>query len=121
MSQLWMTYGSVRPAGRGLLRMATQHKAVLPTMLQRFYAAGSTAVLEERVMDVLKSFDKVDQNKISMDAHFINDLGLDSLDTVELVMAFEDEFALEIPDEAAEKIFTARDAVKYVEQQENAH
>ncbi len=53
-------------------------------------------------------------------AHFVNDLGLDSLDTVELVMAFEDEFAIEIPDADAEKILSCADAVKYLSNNVNA-
>ncbi|MCI0589308.1 MAG: acyl carrier protein [Planctomycetes bacterium] len=54
--------------------------------------------------------------KITDATHFVNDLGADSLDTVELVMEFEDEFELSIPDEDAEKIATVGDAVKYIEE-----
>lgn len=57
----------------------------------------------------------VDENEVTMDAHFIDDLGADSLDTVELVMALEEEFGIEISDEDAEKIQTVGDVVKYIE------
>lgn len=56
----------------------------------------------------------VDEGKVSDTASFIDDLGADSLDTVELVMAFEEEFGLEIPDDAAEKIQTVKDAIDYI-------
>jgi len=56
----------------------------------------------------------VDEPEIKNDSHFIDDLGADSLDTVELVMAFEEEFGIEIPDEEAEKIQTVQDAVSYI-------
>jgi NADH dehydrogenase (ubiquinone) 1 alpha/beta subcomplex 1 len=49
--------------------------------------------VEDRILDVLKKFDKVDPSKVHVDAHLVNDLGLDSLDVVEVVMAFEDEFS----------------------------
>ena len=54
--------------------------------------------------------------KVTEDASFIDDLGADSLDTVELVMAFEEEFGVEIPDDAAEKILTVRDAINYIKE-----
>jgi len=57
----------------------------------------------------------VDESEVTMDAHFIDDLGADSLDTVELVMALEEEFSIEISDEDAEKIQTVGDVVKYIE------
>ena len=57
-----------------------------------------------------------DMEKITEDAKFIDDLGADSLDTVELVMAFEEEFGIEIPDDAAETIQTVGDAVKFIEE-----
>merc|ERR1712189_81031 len=81
---------------------------------RRCYAAEAEMTLkdlQEQTLDVLKLFDKVDPTKVTMEAHFINDLGLVSLDVVEVVMAFEDEFGCEISDEEAEKIFTVNDAV----------
>jgi acyl carrier protein len=58
----------------------------------------------------------VDEKEVTESASFIDDLGADSLDTVELVMAFEEEFDLEIPDEDAEEITTVRDAITYIEE-----
>ncbi len=60
----------------------------------------------------------VDESEITEEASFIDDLGADSLDTVELVMALEEEFDIEIPDEDAEKIGTVKDAIKYIEEHE---
>jgi acyl carrier protein len=57
----------------------------------------------------------VEESKVSEDASFIDDLGADSLDTVELVMAFEEEFNIEIPDDAAEKILTVKDAITFID------
>ena len=59
----------------------------------------------------------VDEAKVTPEASFIDDLGADSLDTVELVMAFEEEFDVEIPEDAAEKIATVKDAIEYIEKQ----
>ena len=58
----------------------------------------------------------VDEEEVTPDASFVDDLGADSLDTVELVMAFEEEFGIEIPDEDAEKILTVGDALKYIDE-----
>ena len=58
----------------------------------------------------------VDEEEVTPDASFVDDLGADSLDTVELVMAFEEEFGCEIPDDAAEKIVTVKDAISFIEQ-----
>ena len=69
--------------------------------------------LKKIIVDVLN----VDENEITMDTTFIDDLGADSLDIVELIMAFEEEFEIEIPDDAAEKIKTVRNAVEYIDQQ----
>jgi len=70
--------------------------------------------LEERVKKIIVEQLGVDKKEISLDASFIEDLGADSLDTVELVMAFEEEFGIEIPDEDAEKIVTVKHAIDYL-------
>ena len=70
----------------------------------------------ERVKKSVVEHLSVDPSKVTENASFIDDLGADSLDTVELVMAFEEEFDCEIPDEAAEKILTVRDAINFLEQ-----
>jgi acyl carrier protein len=69
----------------------------------------------ERVKKIVVEHLNVDAEKVVEGASFIEDLGADSLDTVELVMAFEEEFGIEIPDDAAESIVTVGDAVKYIE------
>lgn len=69
----------------------------------------------ERVKKIVVENLGVDEAKVVEGASFIDDLGADSLDTVELVMAFEEEFGVEIPDDAAEKIQTVGDAVQFIE------
>ncbi|XP_021280422.1 acyl carrier protein 1, mitochondrial [Herrania umbratica] len=68
----------------------------------------------DRVLDVVKSFPKVDPSKVTPHVHFQNDLGLDSLDNVEIVMALEEEFKLEIPDKEADKIDSCNLAIEYI-------
>ena len=70
--------------------------------------------IAERVKKIVIEHLGVDAAKVTDNASFIDDLGADSLDTVELVMAFEEEFSVEIPDDAAEKIITVKDAVEYI-------
>jgi len=69
----------------------------------------------ERVKKIVIEHLGVDADKVTEQASFIDDLGADSLDIVELVMAFEEEFGIEIPDDAAESIVTVGDAVKFIE------
>ncbi|SUZ54571.1 uncharacterized protein METZ01_LOCUS7425 [marine metagenome] len=69
----------------------------------------------EKVRDIIVEQLGVDEEEVTSDASFVDDLGADSLDTVELVMAFEEEFNLEIPDEDAEKITRVKEAVEYIE------
>jgi len=73
------------------------------------------ATVEERVTDIVSEQLGVDKDKITRETSFVNDLGADSLDTVELVMELEEEFDISIPDEAAEKIQKVGEAVEFIE------
>jgi acyl carrier protein len=73
------------------------------------------ASVEERVIDIVTEQLGVSKDKVNRDSSFVNDLGADSLDTVELVMELEEEFDLNIPDDAAEKIQTVGQAVEHIE------
>src|SRR6202167_6167088 len=79
---------------------------------EAFKSMSDTA---ERVKKIVVEHLNVDPDKVTDNASFIEDLGADSLDTVELVMAFEEEFGIEIPDDAAESIVTVGDAVKFID------
>lgn len=71
--------------------------------------------VQERVIQLVADQLGVNKEEIKMESNFVNDLGADSLDTVELVMALEEEFDAEIPDEDAEKITTVQEAITYIE------
>src|SRR5215470_16745873 len=71
--------------------------------------------VEEKVKQIIVEELGVDEAEVTPNARFIDDLGADSLDTVELVMRFEEEFNIEVPDEDAEKITSVRDAIEYIE------
>ena len=71
--------------------------------------------IADRVKKIVVEHLSIEEAKVTEDASFIEDLGADSLDTVELVMAFEEEFDCEIPDDAAEKISTVKDAIDFIE------
>ena len=70
---------------------------------------------ESKVKKIIVDQLGVSEDEVTADASFVDDLGADSLDTVEMVMAFEEEFSIEIPDEDAEKIMAVKDAVEYIE------
>ena len=72
--------------------------------------------IENRVKEIITEQLGVDQKEVTTEASFIDDLGADSLDTVELVMALEEEFDIEIPDEDAEKIITVSDVTNYIKE-----
>merc|ERR1711953_441875 len=96
------------------------HPAWRDFKVRRFSSTTlATAQIEGRVLAVCKAFDKISADKLTLDSHFINDLGLDSLDHVEVIMAVEDEFGFEIPDEHAEKLITPSHIVKYVADHED--
>ncbi|KAJ2635905.1 mitochondrial acyl carrier protein [Coemansia sp. RSA 1286] len=112
-----------------------KQRLAMPSMT-RWYSAGGAMTrdtIKERIFQVLQDFDKVNQEKLSDDfdkvnqeklsdvADFNKDLGLDSLDTVEVVMAIEEEFSVEIPDDEADKITTVKEAIEYISHREDAH
>ncbi|CAH0563556.1 unnamed protein product [Brassicogethes aeneus] len=96
-------------------------------MQSRFYSPEVTKSkpteqeIKDRVLKVCSSYDKVTADKLKLESHFINDLGLDSLDHVEVIMAIEDEFGFEIPDQDAEKLLRPADIVRYVADKEDIY
>ena len=79
-----------------------------------------SAAVDDKVKKIIIDQLGVDEAEVTPEAKFIDDLGADSLDTVELVMALEEEFGIEIPDEDAEKIATVRDAITYIQEHKKA-
>uniref|UniRef100_A0A1D1YE30 Acyl carrier protein n=1 Tax=Anthurium amnicola TaxID=1678845 RepID=A0A1D1YE30_9ARAE len=97
---------------------------IIMTSMQRYYSAESGLSrqnIESRIIDIVKAFDKVDETKVNSEARFADDLGLDSLDTVEVVMNIEEDFSIEIPDKEADEIRSIKDAVDYIAKREDAH
>ncbi|MBW0554426.1 hypothetical protein O181_094141 [Austropuccinia psidii MF-1] len=87
------------------------------SLFVRFGSSGALSKdeIQRRILEVLGSFEKCDPAKITPTASFTADLGLDSLDAVEVVMAIEEEFSIEIPDEEADQITTVSEAISYIE------
>ncbi|CZS92604.1 probable NADH2 dehydrogenase (ubiquinone) acyl carrier chain precursor [Rhynchosporium graminicola] len=106
-----------RPASQSFLLSQSRFA---PSAFQAVRCYSATAGLDKpevegRIVDLLKNFDKVtDPSKLTPTSHFANDLGLDSLDTVEVVMAIEEEFSIEIPDKEADAIHSVDKAVEYI-------
>ncbi|XP_069725884.1 acyl carrier protein, mitochondrial [Phaenicophaeus curvirostris] len=101
----------LRPRGPGLALPAP------PLAPRRPYSELPPLTLDgirERVLYVLKLYDKIDPEKLTAESHFMKDLGLDSLDQVEIIMAMEDEFGFEIPDGDAEKLMCPQEIVDYI-------
>lgn len=121
-------------------------RMVAPALMSRMYASAHGETVESRILNILKGFDKVNPEKVTHhltisnkekrekyqityclllqvtpQANFIKDLGLDSLDTVEVVMAIEEEFSVEIPDNDADAIQSVQQAVEYISKREDAH
>ncbi|XP_066137514.1 acyl carrier protein isoform X2 [Euwallacea fornicatus] len=100
------------------LLAASQFRYYSPEIVK---AKPTEAEIKERVLKVVASYDKVTADKLTLDSHFINDLGLDSLDHVEVIMAIEDEFGFEIPDVDAERLLKPGDIVRYVADKEDIY
>ncbi|KAM6904651.1 NADH:ubiquinone oxidoreductase subunit AB1b [Xenentodon cancila] len=98
-------------------RLPVQSRISSVGVLCRHYGDLPPLTLEnikDRVMYVLKLYDKINPEKLQTSSHFMKDLGLDSLDQVEIIMAMEDEFGFEIPDAEAEKLMTPEEIVQYI-------
>ena len=102
---------AVRAVNQSAFTALRQPQTIRTFAAQTFLDAGEVT---ERIVSVVKNFDQVDANKVTEKVKFTDDLGLDSLDVVEVVMAIEDEFAIEIPDAEADKIASIEDAVEYI-------
>ncbi|XP_053685100.1 acyl carrier protein, mitochondrial isoform X2 [Sabethes cyaneus] len=90
-------------------------------LLRHYCSKPKLGEVRERVLKVVAAYDKVTADKLTLESHFINDLGLDSLDHVEVIMAMEDEFGFEIPDGDAEKLFRPADIVQYIADKEDIY
>ncbi|VFV39448.1 LOW QUALITY PROTEIN: acyl carrier protein, mitochondrial [Panthera pardus] len=122
------TLAAVRPLSNTLCPAGARTRPGVPhpasvlaqvpvTQLCRQYSDAPPLTLEgikDRVLYVLKLYDKIDPEKLSVNSHFMKDLGLDSLDQVEIIMAMEDEFGFEIPDTDAEKLMCPQEIVDYI-------
>ncbi|XP_055954483.1 acyl carrier protein, mitochondrial isoform X2 [Patella vulgata] len=75
--------------------------------------------IQDRVTQVIKIYDKINAEKLTLDSHFMNDLGLDSLDQVEIIMAMEDEFGFEIPDADSERLMRPKEIIQYIADKED--
>ncbi|KAG0313115.1 hypothetical protein BGZ99_009079 [Dissophora globulifera] len=106
-----------------VVRASAVARSSMALNFTRSYASAGLARsdIEKRVLDILSGFNKIDQNKVTLEANFNNDLKLDSLDTVEVVMAIEEEFSIEIPDKDADEIKSASQAVEYISKRDDAH
>uniref|UniRef100_UPI00398F7B1F NADH:ubiquinone oxidoreductase subunit AB1b n=1 Tax=Pristiophorus japonicus TaxID=55135 RepID=UPI00398F7B1F len=107
-------HGCSRPAPGAALR--AQRCSPLVQSCRRYgdLPPLSLGSIQDRVLYVLKLYDKINPDKLVVSSHFMKDLGLDSLDQVEIIMAMEDEFGFEIPDVDAEKLMTPEEIVTYI-------
>jgi acyl carrier protein len=94
--------------------VADTEPPIYPPITHTFIMADETNI-EQKVRDIIVEQLGVNADQVTTEAKFIEDLGADSLDTVELVMAFEEEFGIEVPDEEAEKLLTVGNVVQYIE------
>ncbi|XP_034658477.1 acyl carrier protein, mitochondrial isoform X2 [Drosophila subobscura] len=131
--RLAATLGTKRMASGAVIQcqaVRMMHRIAVPAVANqvsqkfalRSYSAKRTIEdIKFRVLKVVSAYDKVTADKLNVESHFINDLGLDSLDHVEVIMAMEDEFGFEIPDSDAEKLLKPADIIKYVADKEDVY
>lgn len=115
-------FSIIRAASK--LRPLQYNKIVIDKAIQLRWAHNAPLTYDfarERIMLILRLYDKIDPNRLTLDSHFVNDLGLDSLDRVDIIMELEDEFLFEIPDKDAEKLMTPGDILKYITDKEEAY
>ncbi|WFD37795.1 mitochondrial acyl carrier protein [Malassezia japonica] len=107
---------AIARAAPAMRMQAARMPATLPSFARGYASGGGLTQeqIQQRITDVIKSFEKVDPSTITPTASFTGDLGLDSLDSVEVVMAIEEEFNIEIPDAEADNITTVNQAVDYI-------
>jgi acyl carrier protein len=109
-----------KPPNMGLRLPAAGARAGRESRTFQLWRTVNVASVAERVIEIVAEQLGVDKEKITPETSFVNDLGADSLDTVELVMELEEEFDINIPDDAAEKIQTVGQAIKFIEEAQNA-
>src|SRR5262245_5776091 len=95
--------------------MRLRRRSRIPAWRSAFWRTVKVASVKERVIEIVAEQLGVSKEQVSPETSFVNDLGADSLDTVELVMELEEEFDINIPDDAAEKIQTVGQAIDYIE------
>ena len=105
---------SKKPVTRGVTGKNVKSNKSLYRAYSDAHHGLSQEEVTTRMLEVLKSFNKVDPNAVTAHSHFQKDLGLDSLEQVELILNIEDEFAVDIPDAESEKIQSAEDAINYI-------
>ncbi|KAJ2749362.1 mitochondrial acyl carrier protein [Coemansia sp. BCRC 34490] len=107
--------------GSGFSKLRLQPATALFARAYSSAGALSRQDIQDRIINLLRDFDKVNQDKLSEMAEFHKDLGLDSLDTIEVVMAIEEEFSVEIPDDEADEITSVKEAIEYISDRDDAH
>lgn len=108
--KLWFTY-----------KQFTNFIDEIHTNFQKFQQPFTMKTVRERILLVLSLYDKIDADKLKMESNFFTDLGLDSLDFVEVIMAMEDEFQFEIPDGDMDRIKTPQDLYQYICDKEDVY
>uniref|UniRef100_A0A8D0GZ46 Acyl carrier protein n=1 Tax=Sphenodon punctatus TaxID=8508 RepID=A0A8D0GZ46_SPHPU len=113
-SSSWETFPFV--AAVTSVTAANQVSSTFPPLCRHYSDLPPLSLegIRDRVLYVLKLYDKVDPEKLTVNSHFMKDLGFDSLDQVEIIMAMEDEFGFEIPDVEAEKLMCPQEIVDYI-------